>query len=373
MRLVSLRWAPLICLTIVLLVACGGTPQTTITGQVRDAYTNQPIEGAQVTFGSSPGLPTDAQGRYKTQNWTPQDTAVIQAAGYETRTMQLAERQDLAKPGVTTATLDTTLRPNTLSGIVRDAFTQKPLAGALVAVSEAISVTADADGQYELDGVPEAFEVTVSAPEHETTKIDVRRTTEQNLDIQPTALVGMVTDFYSTKPVAGVHVSLGDAKATTGADGHFSLENIPPDGQLVFTHDGYNEVSMPLDRTATVDVVMRPSTIEGIVADAQSGTVLSDTVVIASLAPTGTVLTQVKTNASGQFRLEKMPEGVSLQITHPGYKPGTFQVTAGALKDGIKLEPLEPKAPDVTPTIAESATPTIMVPYTIVRGRSRIT
>src|SRR5690348_7734452 len=111
MRLVSLRRAPLICLSIVLLVACGGTPQMTITGQIRDAYTNQPIEGAEVTFGSSSGLATDAQGRYQTQSWSPQDSAVIQASGYETRTLRLADQPDLAKPGVTTATLDVKLRP----------------------------------------------------------------------------------------------------------------------------------------------------------------------------------------------------------------------------------------------------------------------
>jgi len=339
MRLVS-RWqAGVACVAIILLVACGSTPPATISGQIRDSYTNQPIEGAQITFGTAAGLATDAQGHYQTQSWHPQDVAVIQATGYETRTLRLAERPELSKAGSTSASLDVTLRPNSLTGLVRDAFTQEPLADAQVKVSDSISVTTDTDGQYELDGVPEAFEVTVSAPDHETTKLDIRRATKQNLDLQPTALIGMVTNLLTTKPVSGVQVSLGDARATTDTDGQFSLKNIPPDGQFVFSHAGYAQLEMPLDRSATIDVVMRPTTVDGIISDTQSGKVLSDTLVVASLAPTGTLVTQARTDAQGHFHLEQLPEGVALQISHPGYQSLSVPLTAGALKDGIKLVP----------------------------------
>ncbi len=354
MRFAVARRGPLMICLALLLAACGNSPKVTLTGQVRNAYTNQLIEGAQVTIGKQPGVATDANGRWATQSWNVKDKAVLQASGYQSATLNLAERPELKKPQALTLTLETSLRPNTLTGTIRDAFSSQPIAGAVVKATDKVTTTTDAGGHYELSGVPEAYQIAVSAPDHEETRSDIRRSTEQDVTLRPTTLTGEVTDAYSSKPVPGVKVVLGDAGATTDVQGRFTLKEIPPDGTLVFSRDGYDEAKMPLDRTTTLDVVLRPNALEGVVRDAQSGTVLSNTAVIATDSYTGTVLADVRTDKDGRYHLEHMPQGVYLKALHPGYRRGEAQVTAGALKDDIKLEPFNAKALYVKANVAAS-------------------
>ena len=77
----TLRRGPLFLLIAVIFTACNTTPKTTLSGQIVDLYTKQPIEGALVTIGKQAGVPTNAEGRYATQSWQPSDTPVVQASG----------------------------------------------------------------------------------------------------------------------------------------------------------------------------------------------------------------------------------------------------------------------------------------------------
>ena len=132
MRLAAVRRELLIICLGLLLATCVNTPKATLTGQIRDAYTNKPLEGAQVTIGKEPGIATDAEGRWATQDWSMSDKAVLQATGYESATLSLSTRPELERSQTLTLTLDAALRPNTLTGTVRDAFSSRPIAGAVV-------------------------------------------------------------------------------------------------------------------------------------------------------------------------------------------------------------------------------------------------
>jgi hypothetical protein len=348
------RRGPLALLLAMLLAACAQSPKTTLSGTIRDAYSNQPIEGAQVTLGRRVSVPTDAQGKWSTREWSVADVAMIQASGYQSATLTLKDRPEIAGSRALTLTLDATLRPNTLSGVIRDEYTDQPLAGAVVSVSEAISATADDMGYYELDGVPEAFQITVAAPEHDETRVDVNRQTTKDVALRPTTLRGMVVDASSSAPLEGVAVTLGDRRATTDAGGEFVLTDIPPDGELVFVRKDYEDVRMPLDRTTTVDVVMRTNVITGIVRDVTSGAVLTDTTVIATETLTGTAIAQVRTDSAGRYRLEKMPERVFVKALQPGYRRGQIEARTGTPTEEIKLEPFAAKALYVKASVAQS-------------------
>jgi hypothetical protein len=195
-----------------------------------------------------------------------------------------------------------------------------------------------------LEGVPEAFQVMVIAPEHEETRADINRVVEQDIAVRPTTLHGMVVDAYTSQPLSDVAVTLGDVKAKTDGDGRFILKDIPPDGELVFVRAEYAEVRMPLDRTTTLDIAMRPSVVEGVVVDATSGTVLSNTTVIASTTISGTAVASVRTDTEGRFRLTDMPERVYLKALLPGYRRAEVETKAGTMDVELKLEPFAAKA-----------------------------
>jgi hypothetical protein len=338
------RRGPLFLLIAVILTACNTTPKTTLTGQIVDTYTKQPIEGALVTIGEQAGVPTNADGRYATQAWQPSNTAIIQASGYQSSTIELKERPELAASKALTLTLDAALRPNTLSGTIRDEYTNNPLTGAVVSATGTISATTDDEGRYVLEEVPETFQITVTAPDHEQTRVDINRTVEQDVALRPTTLQGMVVDAYTSKPLPSVEVTIGDSHAATDGEGRFTLKDIPPDGELVFSLANYAEVRMPLERTTTLDIVMRPDVIEGVVVDVTSGTVLSNTTVIASETITGTALANVRTDAEGRYRLVDMPENVYLKALHPGYRRADGEARAGATEVELKLDPMAAKA-----------------------------
>ncbi len=351
---VLMRRLPWSIVLLIVLVACSSSPKVTLTGQILDSYTNEPIEGAQVTIGKGSSIPTDANGRWSTQSWSAQDLAVLQATGYQSATLNLAERPELTKPRVLTMTLDTTLRPNILSGVVRDDYTDEPIENALVRVSDEITATTDAAGRYTLEDIPETFELTVVAPEYAEGTTAVVRSSKHDVTLRPTTLNGMVTDSYTNKPVADVDVTLGESTARSDASGHFVLKDIPPDGALVFEREGYDEMRMPLDRVTTIDVVMRPNVLEGIVRDAVSGAVMTDTLVIASAAYSDTAISSVRTDNEGRYRLENLPPEVYLKALKPGFKRGEEHVIAGQLPDDMKLEPVNAKALYVKANFAQS-------------------
>jgi hypothetical protein len=352
MGFASSRPAPLILCICLFLAACGDTRKVTLNGQVRDAYTKEPIEGAQVIIAKQAGVPTNQDGRYTTQAWQPNDTAVIKATGYETATIDLAQRPELKKSQVLTHTLHAELRPNTLSGVIKDAFTDAPIQGAVVMAGDNLRATTDASGRYDLSGVDEAVTLMVTAAEHEQRRVDVRHETEKNIALRPTTLTGEVTDEATNKPIAGVTIVLGEGNTTTDAHGRFTFKNIPPDGELVFTHEGYEEIRMPLTRATTLDVVMRRNVVEGVVRDATGSAVLSGTVVIATDNASGTVVASVRTDNDGRFRLQNVPDGATIKALRPGYRRGETRVADGALKDELKLQPFDAKAIYVKANVA---------------------
>jgi hypothetical protein len=170
------RWLPFFLLALTL-AACGSN-KVALQGRVLDAYTNEPVEGAMVKIGDRSGVATDGSGSYTTTDWNAEETLMAEAAGYEAATLNLAEKPELKEPQAQPSpavTVDVTLRPNTLSGTVNDAFTGQPLANAVVQASDTISATTGADGAYTLEGVPETFQVTVAAPDYASQRADISR------------------------------------------------------------------------------------------------------------------------------------------------------------------------------------------------------
>lgn len=337
------RRVPLLLIALGLLAACGA-PKITLSGRVIDAYTNQPVKDANLTFGKQKPIATGGDGRYTTAAWSPKDTLTVAAPGYESTTINLAEKPDLAKTQPTTVTLDTTLRPNTLRGVVKDAYTNQPIANARVSATDTISATTGADGSYTLQNVPEAFQIAISAPDYAETKADINRATTHEATLRPSVLRGVVKDTYSGQGVAGIQVKAGDASATTGADGAYELKNVPPDVEVSFSGAGYDEMKQAQPQATKLDATLRPNVIAGTVVDSADGKPLAQATVIATQTISGTDVAYTRTDDQGRYKLENVPEGAYIKALLPGYKRGETQVKAGGLSPQIKLEKFEAKA-----------------------------
>lgn len=348
------RAAVLLSLT-ALLFACGG-PQVPLTGTVTDAYTGQPVGAATLTLGDTT-LTTDPGGKYEIPRWDAKGTLQVSASGYEPIAVDLSTKPQLAKPEPPAVTLDTiSIRPNTVGGAVTDSYTGQPLGGALVKVSEVISATTGPDGRYTLAGVPESFTLNVSAPDYEPLTQDVSRATTADVAVRPNVLAGRITDRFTGAPVVGASVTAGAAAATTDADGRYRLENIPEQSTITVTAEGYAELTQPVERSTSLDAVLRPDVLAGVLIDAASKQPVPNATIIAStnLASSDVAYTRIDNATDGAFTLDGIPEQGFVQVLAPGYEKAVVELKPGSVPSTIELEPFTTKALYVTAAVASN-------------------
>lgn len=344
-----------IVLAVLLLAACGG-PSVPLTGTVTDVYTGKPIPSAQVKVGGSSAT-ADAQGKFQIPNWSQKDTLQVSAEGYEPASITLENQPQLAKPTPPAATIDTAIRPNTLSGKLTDSYTGKPLVGAIVKASDTISATTGADGRYTLKGVPESFNLSVVAPNYAQISQKVSRATSFDTQVRPTVLSGKVIDLFTKAPLANAQVKAGDVKAVTGADGTYRLENIPENATLEITADGYSNLSQPIEKQISIDATLRPDVLKGKLVDGKTGQPVKFATVFAGTAigADDVASVELKNSADGSFKLDGMPEHGVLYVLAPGYKRAEVDIAPGSVPTEIKLEPIQVKAWYVTAAVGSRA------------------
>ncbi|MFO7169510.1 MAG: putative glycoside hydrolase [Chloroflexota bacterium] len=338
-----------------LLVACAG-PQVPITGTITDAYTGQPVGAAQITLGSNT-LTTDAAGNYQIPRWSIKDQLTVSASGYEPVTIDLATKPQLERPQPPAVSLDTiAIRPNTLSGVITDAYTGEPVDGALVKVTDAISATTAADGSFSLAGLPESFVVEITKEDYEPLSESLARTTTFDAAIRPNVLTGQVTDRFSGAPVAGATVRAGEASAETDAEGRYRLVGVPEQATVTVDAEGYAELTQPVERVTTLDAVLRPDVLKGTLVDATTGEPVPNATVIATtnLTSSDVAYVRVDNSADGSFTLDGIPEQGFVQVLAPGYRKTVIELKPGSVPERIELEPFAAKALYVTAAVASN-------------------
>jgi len=238
-------------------------PVGVIAGAVRDAVTEQPI-AARVFFADTsikiPEVATDpATGVFQFDK-VPVGVVTIlaRADAYRETSIPMVVKED------ETTTQDILLMPRqtygSITGVVKDAKTGRPLADAKVALKglERPPVKTDANGFYRLDSVPTGVaSVEVTAPEFvpaiNTVQIDVNRTSNLDIMLKTTKVVGQfigqIKDRKTEELLAGV-VRFPDtdippvkADATTGV---FKAEIPAGTYAIIVSAEGYIEQPSPL-------------------------------------------------------------------------------------------------------------------------------
>ncbi len=210
---------------------CGvQSPQGTVTGQVTDVATGAPVAGAVVSF--SPGgfgVATNATGTYVAT--VPTGTYAL-TASVPNHPFQSVFGVVVTNASTTTVNFALSLPPNAgiLTGRVRNAATNAPIANALVSAGS-VSSTTDATGLYALNLPVGTYTVTVSALFYVSTSASLA-ISNQGLTTRDFALAlpantgflsGHVRNGTTNAPVANVVVSAGGSSSTTNVAGFYSL------------------------------------------------------------------------------------------------------------------------------------------------------
>jgi MYXO-CTERM domain-containing protein len=246
-----------------------------IGGTVTDAASGLPVAGAAVSLSTGAQAATGADGTYAFDGLFPRDYTVTASApchGDATATATVATG--------TTATADLSLTDDgscgAITGVVTDASTDLPLAGATVSLEGGPALETGADGAYSFEHLaPGDYTVTATAECHVAatapaavaagapTTVDLSLATDASCDTTG-AITGVVTDADTGAPLEGVAVTLdGDATATTDAAGRYDFADVAAGAHAVtaraecFT-DADADVTVTAGATATADLALLP-------------------------------------------------------------------------------------------------------------------
>jgi hypothetical protein len=162
------------------------TPSAT-TVNVTDMYSGKPVSEARVSGASVYAV--DKDGMVVIRRLRQGAALSIEASGYASQRL-VFDGED---------TISVLLRPNTLRGVVWDASSGQPIAGAVV-VAEAGEQTIGSyvtgeDGGYYFDNLPPSLEVTVTATDYEQARAVVDGVTEIDLHLEPFSVKGIYLPF----------------------------------------------------------------------------------------------------------------------------------------------------------------------------------
>ncbi|MCH9632044.1 MAG: hypothetical protein S4CHLAM6_03670 [Chlamydiae bacterium] len=240
----------------------------TIGGNVNDAVTTNPIEGAEIRIFKRANLIastlTDLNGDYLVNFLSPDTYFELATA----ESYQGSARSATVDPNETTEvnfSLESTPGPGAIEGIITDNLTQEPLSSVLVQVykdTTLIDTTfSGAGGSYNISLLePDTYIVTAIIEDYQqefaTAIVTADNTTIVNfaLDASPGTIYGKVTDERTTEPLPGTSIEIfSDGNLIraelTDSEGNYLVSSLAAGD---YTVTAINDNFSPESKTATV-------------------------------------------------------------------------------------------------------------------------
>jgi len=304
----------------------------TLSGTVTDAGTKQALANATVTYASS-STTTNALGQYIFAS-VPEGTYAVTAAA----TNYASSSPTVAVGAGAAVTQDFALQPlpGSVTGIVTDASTAKPIALASVNYSGG-STTTNASGAYTLSAVPVgSYTVTASGTgytsQNATVSVSPASTVSQGFTLQPNpgTITGTITDAVSAQPITGATVSYLGGLTTTNSVGQYAFSNVAEGSYTVTASAAVyanqsHSVTVGPGSTVIQNLALAPNpgSVNGTVTAATTGQAIQN----ATVSYAGGSAT---TNAAGQFTLAGVTEGTyTLTAAATGYGNQSQVVVVG--------------------------------------------
>ena len=310
--------------------------QTSLQGKVIDGQTGNALSGVTVTLTQSSQTytaTTASDGTFDFTNIAPGSYSIqIADSGFGTiiSTTQAGTGQDvnLGSVSLTPGTSSGGSTSATVYGTVTDASSGNPIAGATIAIGS-LSTTTAANGAYEIANIPtgtvsfsanatgyltaagsaslSAGSTTIFSPRLETTNGGGSSNGTGTGTVQ-----GVVTDASTGNGIAGATVGVGALNTTTAATGSYVLSGVPAGSvSVTVSAAGYQAASgsgtlnangvmlfspqLTTEGLSTVD----PSTVTGVVTDANSGNPIAG----ATVSLSGSTTESVQTDATGSYSI----------------------------------------------------------------------
>ncbi|HZQ51577.1 MAG TPA: carboxypeptidase regulatory-like domain-containing protein [Bryobacteraceae bacterium] len=301
----------------------------TLSGTVKNSA-GTAISGASVSYTGGSTV-TAANGTYTLSN-VPVGTVNLtaSAAGYQSSTQAVT----VAANTTTTQNFTLSTAVGTISGTVTNSG-GTAISGATVSYSGGSTTTAS-NGTYTLSNVPTGtVSLTAAATGYQsstqTITVTASTTTTQNFTLSAAVgtISGSVTSSAGTA-ISGATVSYSGGSVTTGANGTYTLSNVPAGAASVTAAaTGYQSstqnVTVTAGNTTTQNFTLSTS------AGAISGTVKNATGAAISGATVSYGGGSATTAANGSYTLSNVPVGtVSVTATAAGYQSSTQSATVAA-------------------------------------------
>lgn len=295
-----------------------------LSGVVRDSETHEPIPGASVTLATRQAV-SDAQGEYSLAMPRGTETITVTADGYAPAEAKVNGDALFAH----SFSVDLTLSPNLVTGVVRDAENKQPLPNVQVLVGDK-TVAANGQGLFQVRAVKRGVPISAQVPGYEPLAGQYAGEGDVALNLTPNAVAVTVVDKYTNQPVSKAKIEQGGAQAFTDASGRAVAHRIKPGLPITATAPGFAAGSAPF-AGADVRIALRPNTLDGSVVDATTNKPVSGTLVYLGD-------TFVQTGADGRYHLDNVPEQGAITVKAPGYRKTQVDVSGTNQRD-VKLAP----------------------------------
>lgn len=227
---------------------------------VVDAYTGRPLAGVRVRDGQEEVV-TDEAGKARIDTTGP-SSLVLEKEDYDPITLDVTLDQ---------RAITVRLRPNVVRGVVTSQATGGPLANvsvkALLGDQVMVQTITDANGAYELRGVPEGATLAFEHDEFADVRVELSRQTSISVALRPDVVTGQVSDLDG-KPIEGATIAVGSAIAMTDEMGSFRLAGAPERGDVVIKAPGYRAAVVPLTAEMHATAQLEPISVRAIYINA---------------------------------------------------------------------------------------------------------
>jgi hypothetical protein len=327
----------------------------TLSITVRDAATGDPLGGATVQVGADQGS-SDADGRYQTTVPHGHSVRVIVGApGY-------ASWQDTVDTaGVTdqALTLDVSLDLNTVTGQVVGAGLVPLPEAALSYRGEAVPL--DDEGRFVLHGVRAGETVTATHPGYAESVVTADGYPTLYVVLEPLEVPVTVHDALTGAPLAGASVCAAKGCALTGPEGDALVPGALPGSTLTVERDGYATAQLPFAGEPELSTELAPTSLHGYVRDAETGAIITRTIVLAGdqIAPI---------DDTGMFHVADFSAAGGVFVKAPGYERVEVPIDASTRAsdvDGLDLCPSQEVQPCVEISLKPFAMRGIYLSYNL--------